>query len=59
VSDGPPDGQPGTCRICGGEMPLREIVQHLCDEHGCKVPLKWPDGAWVVIDRTLEPKDFA
>jgi hypothetical protein len=49
----------GTCRICGKRMPLREIVQHLCDEHGCKVPLKWPDGGWVVVDRTLEPKDFA
>ena len=49
-----------TCTPCGEEMEfadLAEAAEHL-EGHGYQVD-RWPDGAPVVVDETLEPAEFA
>lgn len=50
------------CNLC--EPPRRlateAIWEHLRLVHDfAGEPMTWPDGEWVIVDNTLEPKDFA
>jgi hypothetical protein len=48
------------CQLCLEWLPLEEIMGHVRGAHGLDVDIEtWPDGAPVVIDRTLEPDSFA
>jgi hypothetical protein len=48
-----------TCALCGETMDATVILGHLRGEHGIEEELAtWPDGEYVVIDKTLEPDDF-
>jgi len=47
-----------TCAIC--REPVDYPLRHVRDHHPNldATPDTWPDGALVLIDTTLEPKDF-
>jgi hypothetical protein len=48
-----------TCNLCGGAFQLEEINGHLAGAHGQTEQIEcWPDGEPVILDRTLQPKDF-
>ncbi len=52
------------CTICSTELDidsLEGVIDHLREEHSESYvePERWPDGALVVYDETLEPEDFA
>ena len=54
------DATTGTCGICGERVDVEDLLGHLRGAHDLDVkPETWPDGSWVVIDKTLEPADFA
>lgn len=50
-----------TCHLCGDHLPDSDMGDHLRimhpDEWG-DGPERWPDGAPVIVDMTLEPGDF-
>lgn len=47
------------CSFCGIHKPLVLIREHMEDVHGWNEDIEtWPDGKPVIIDLTLEPKDF-
>lgn len=53
----------GECFKCSppAHVPDEEMGQHLLDVHGIDVEAeveRWPDGAPVIIDNTLEADDF-
>lgn len=56
---GPPPGM-GSCALCGDDVPTLDLLDHLRIRHPDRYepPLRWPDGALVVVDETLEPGDF-
>ena len=48
-----------TCDLCGGAFLFVEITGHLAYAHGQTDQIEcWPDGESVIIDHTLQPKDF-
>lgn len=48
------------CDLCGEDMSSDEILDHLRLMHPAQYqePETWPDGSFVVVDQTLDPKDF-
>lgn len=51
-----------TCDLCGQVTEgLAEVLDHLRLAHPDMYgdgPMRWPDGGLVVVDSTLEPKEF-
>jgi hypothetical protein len=61
---GPP-GETAHCHLCHEDFPERttllELTEHLRVIHPDAFgdgPKTWPDGSLVILDDTLEPKDF-
>lgn len=48
------------CQLCGDQVPLDRAEDHVRVFHpdDYKPLQRWPDGTPVIIDDTLEPKDF-
>ena len=59
-----------TCGFCGEMLPLEAIVAHVERQHRSELSTadfnddgtlrfaEWPDGSPVIVDETLEPRDF-
>jgi hypothetical protein len=46
--------------MCGETIPVEDLLGHLRGAHDMDVEIAtWPDGSAVIVDETLEPKDFA
>ncbi len=47
------------CVLCGKTISLELLMGHLRGNHDISEDIEtWPDGSPVIIDKTLEPKDF-
>lgn len=48
------------CALCGQNIEAENIMGHLRGFHDLDVEIEeWPDGEPVIVDKTLEPEDFA
>lgn len=53
------DGPVGICGMCGNRIALEYLLHHLAVVHDIHEAITtWPDGSPVIVDETLEPKDF-
>jgi len=48
------------CELCWAQVSVDEIEAHLREQHDLEVEImRWADGRPVIVDKTLEPEDFA